>query len=117
MAIATKVTQFWHDGKRLHVQGTLTASDSYATPGDTVDFSGQPDIYSAEPPVELFVQGESGFVYRSVIGAALNNSKLKVLQADYDAAADGPLIEIPDAAYPAGVTGDTIRFYAIFKAL
>ena len=101
------------------VRGTLAASGSYVAGGDTLDFSGQGNLPVATPPRDLFVHGVAGFVYEFVRGALLTNSKLKVRGHTPTSATAGviPLEEITAAAYPAGVTGDTISFVAVFDKL
>jgi hypothetical protein len=44
MALAFSLVDTWDDGKRIHVSGTVAATGSYATGGDTVDLSQVPVI-------------------------------------------------------------------------
>lgn len=116
MALAASVTKHWDDGKVLHVLGTITASGNYTTDGDTLSFVNAA-IKSASVPLLVIVTGKAGYTYVFVPGTTQANGKLLVFYCDYAASSAGPLIQIPQAAYPAGVTGDTINFYALFKKL
>jgi hypothetical protein len=53
MALALTLVDFWDDGERLHVAGTITASGSYATGGDTLDLTalGSLGYPTTQPPV------------------------------------------------------------------
>ncbi len=113
MAIAVTITDRWNDGKRLHVSGTLGFSGNYATGGDTLDFTGK--VTASRAPVDLSVDGQAGFKYNAVKGTTIANNKVKVFQTG--AAVSSPFAELAAAAYPAGVTGDTVGFQAIFKLL
>ena len=114
MSLALTLVDQWHDGKRQHFTGTIAASSTYATPGDTLDLRNE-FLPSSQVPVHVEIHGEAGFIYNYTPGADLSDGKVQTRYADYDAVADGALIEIPDAAYPAGVTGDTIRIYGILQ--
>lgn len=59
---------------------------SYPTGGETLEFSFTPSIVIAEP--------NSGYVF----SYDHTNSKLQAYYADYDAVADGALIEVADEA-------------------
>lgn len=91
--------------------GGLTPSGNYATGGDAVDFTVVPRYFDGRKPDFLIIVGKAGYIY--AYDAA--NGKVMVFFADNNNAADGPLIEIPAAAYPAGVTGDVITFFAIWS--
>lgn len=108
MAVAVTVREFWDDGKRVHVLGTLTFSGNYATNGDAVTLTGLfPGQRSAAEIVGI--QSTSGYVYTF----DRVNSKILVFQAP--ATGSNPLSQISASAYPAGVTGDTVSFYAVAK--
>lgn len=117
MAIAVTVSDKWDDGKRLHAVGTLAFSGSYATGGDTLSFAGL--VPASRAPVLVQVEGMAGFHYEVNLGSAINNSKVLVRGQEPTNATAGviALTQLAAAAYPAGVTGDTVRFYAIFKLL
>lgn len=114
MPIAVTTTDFWHDSKRLHVIGTLVFSGTYPTGGDTISFSGIKGVLSSQPPVWGDVQGIAGFKYEFSVGTTLANGKVLV-RVEAAVATNTPLAEHTNVAYVAGVTGDTVRFHAIFK--
>jgi hypothetical protein len=116
LALAVSVTKHWDDGKVLHVLGTITASGSYTTDGDTLSFV-KPAIKSASVPLFVNVIGKAGYTYVFVPGTTQANGKLLVFYGDYANSGSGPLIQIPQASYPSGVTGDTIQFNALFMKL
>lgn len=112
-------TDFWSDGKRVHVVGTLLAAGNYVTNGIALDLpvalSSQVPGISAQP-VHVQVQGIAGYFYEYDKA----NKKVLIRQQTDPAAAGGaniPFVQLAAAALPAGVTGDTISFYAIFKQL
>ena len=117
MAIAVTVSDKWDDGKRLHVVGTLAFSGSYATGGDTLSFAGL--VPASRAPLVVRVSGQAGFIYEVNIGSGIANSLVLVRGQEPTNATAGviALTQLAAAAYPAGVTGDTVRFYAIFKLL
>lgn len=117
MAIAVTITDRWNDGKRLHVSGTLAFSGNYATGGDTLDFTGK--VLASRAPVAVRVEGIAGFRYEVNIGSGIGNSLVLVRGQEPTNATAGviALTQLAAAAYPAGVTGDTVRFHAIFKLL
>lgn len=119
MSLAISVTESWFDGQRQHVVGTITPSGNYATGGDALDFTSQHKIKSPKGrvPTHVEIQGASGFAYRWVPGTDLATGKVKVLGQEPTNATVGviALTELAAAAYPAGVTGDTIRFHAITR--
>ncbi len=96
----------------VYAAGTLAFSGSYATGGDTLDFSAVADrIASSQPPLQLSISSQNGAFnqYVPVQGSALNNWKVKV-------ASPGGT-ELAAGAYPAGVTSDIVTFQAIFRKL
>lgn len=109
-AIAGAVTDKWIDGKRLHVIGTLTPSGSYAAGGDAFDFvSGLVGVTTNKQPSIVLIEGKAGFAF------SYDYANKKVLVFTNTAGgANNALGEHTAAAYAAGVTGDAIRFYAIF---
>lgn len=105
----------------IYVTGTITASGSYVTNGDTLNFltatqdakfSGlSPSIPATLAPIQLGVWSQGGtlaFQYVPVIGSGPTNCLLKVSAS----ATFGT--ELSAGAYPAGVTGDKITFSAVF---
>jgi len=116
MALAFTLIDTWDDGKRIHVTGTVAASGSYTTGGDTLDLSQYPIIASTQPPIQGtgWMDGLAGYDYTFAPGAALNANKVKIFA---QGTAAGAFPELAAGAYPAAITGDTITLYAIFKKL
>lgn len=116
MALTFTLVDTWEDGKRIHVSGTVAASGSYSTGGDTLDLSQFPIIGSTQAPIAgtAWMDGLAGYDYVFAPGATLNNNKVKIFQEHGSA---GPFQELPAAAYPAAIVNDTITFYGIFKKL
>jgi hypothetical protein len=115
MPIAVTVSDQWDDGKRLHVVGALAFSGSYATGGDTLSFVGK--VPASRAPILVRVEGIAGYKYEVNLGSAINNSLVLVRQYNYPGGSAGAATEVSAGAYPGGVTGDTQRFYAVFKLL
>ena len=119
MAVSTITltpTESWDDGKRIHVQGALAitpSADTYATGGLAVPIAVVPGVVSTTKPVVFSASGIAGYIYEYDYTA----SKLRVRAHVNAAAEDAPLGELAVAATPAGVSGDTIRFYAIYHKL
>lgn len=107
MAVAVAITKKVSVPGAVLAVGTFTASGSYATGGDTIAWANLAGTTKA--PLIVLATGKAGYVYSYDLAA----TKLLTFYGNYDAA-DGPLIEIPAAAYPAGVTGDVIQFVAVF---
>ena len=108
MAIAVTVTKQFDNGQSLEVLGTFTASGNYATPGDAVSWAST-NIKTTKSPLHVDVYGIAGYVYIYDIAA----NKLKVYTSG--ANAQDALAELSNGAYGAPITGDTIRFRAIFQ--
>ena len=113
MALSLAIKQFDVDatGKQLYVVGTITASGSYTTGGDTLDLTNQSYIPSDALPkqVSIFTQTGVVFSYTWILGSALNNGKMKIYQAGGT--------ELAAGAYPAAITSDIIAFSAVFPKL
>ncbi|MGH9738693.1 MAG: hypothetical protein ACRD4X_08910 [Candidatus Acidiferrales bacterium] len=116
MALTFTLVDTWDDGKRVHVTGSVTASGSYTTGGDTLDLSQFPVIGSTLAPIQgtAWMDGLAGYDYVFAPGAAMNSGKVKIFQQGTSA---GAFPELSSGAYPAAVSGDAISFYAIFKKL
>ena len=116
MALTFNLVDTWDDGKRIHVSGTVAASGSYATGGDTLDLSQFPLVAATQPPVNgtSWMDGLAGYDYVFTPGAAMNANKVKIFQ---QGASAGAFPELAAGAYPAAITSDTITFYGIFKKL
>lgn len=75
-------------GNRMKIaQGTLTATGNYATGGYALDLSGKiPNLQG------VVIEPKAGYVSEYLY----STKKVKVYYADYDAGADGALIEVAD---------------------
>lgn len=112
LAIATVIDKYV-DTKRGHLIFTITPSGTYPTGGDTLNLSGlMPG--SSLVPTWVEINGVSGFFYSYVNGTTQANGKVKVF-VEQAVATNTPLAEHSNAAYVAGVTGDTITVYCEFK--
>lgn len=107
MAVAAAITKKVSVPGAVLAVGTFTASSSYSTGGDSISWANAAGTTKA--PLFVVASGKAGYVYEY----DLANAKLMTFYGNYDAA-DGPLIEIPASTYPAGVSGDTITFFAVF---
>ena len=113
MALAITISDVDAGGQNLCVLGTLTASGSYSTGGDTLDFStvaGQ--LAASLAPVQIWIGGSSGDAYAFIRAASptLANGKVKINTASNT--------ELGAGAYPARITGDAnIQFEAVFQKL
>jgi hypothetical protein len=116
MALTFSLVDTWDAGKRIHVSGTVAATGSYTTGGDTLDLSQVPVIASTQPPIQgtAWMDGLAGYDYIFSPGAAMNANKVKVFA---QGAAAGAFPELAAGAYPGAITADTITFYGIFKKL
>lgn len=81
--------------------GTIALDVSYPTGGEAID------VTANERFDVLIAQPTSGYAFQW--DAA--NQKLLAYRADYDAVADGPLVQVPDTTDLSAVTG--IQFIAI----
>lgn len=116
MALTFTLVDTWDDGKRIHASGTVAASGTYASGGDTLDLSQFPTLGSSQAPIQgtAWLDGLAGYDYVFSAGSALNNGKVKIFQ---QGASAGAFPELAAGAYPGAITGDTITFYGIFKKL
>jgi hypothetical protein len=116
MALTFTLIDTWDDGKRMHVTGTVAASGSYTSGGDTLDLSQFPIIDATQAPIQgtAWMDGLAGYDYVFTPGSALNNGKVKIFQ---NGSAAGAFPELAAGAYPGAITGDTVTFYGIFKKL
>jgi hypothetical protein len=116
LALATPtVIDKWYDGKRLHVIGTIAIGASpltYAPGGPVSSFSGL--VQSSLPPIWVRVGGMAGFIYKFIKGTTIASGTLMIF-TEGTVAANAPLTEHTTAPIVAGVSGDTVDFYAIFK--
>ncbi|MBZ5662581.1 MAG: hypothetical protein LAO08_19430 [Acidobacteriia bacterium] len=111
MPLAITIVDIDAAANNVYVFGTLTASGSYSTGGDTLDFTTvASQIPASQAPVQIWVGGSTGDAYSWIKGASLNNQKVKVNTASNT--------ELASGAYPARITGDaSIQFEAVFNKL
>jgi hypothetical protein len=109
MPVAITVLKKGGDGRSRSILGTLALSGTYPTNGDPVDF-GPLDRIQRQPDI-VEVVGKAGFVYQYDV----ENKKLFVY-CNTAGGANGALGEHTNATYVAGVSGDTVRFEAIWFA-
>ena len=118
MALTFTLVDSWDDGRRVHVVGTVAASGSYTTGGDTLDLSPiEPlGVPTTQPPIAgtAWMDGLAGYDYVFTPGAAINSGLVKIFQ---QGSAAGPFAELAAAAYPSAITSDTVTFYGIFPRL
>lgn len=111
MPLVLTVVDHWTDGTKIHVIGTVAATGNYPTGGDIVDMKSEKIKSSSAPQFTSFV-GRAGYTYVFLPGSTRSNGKMKILTGA--AAVSSPSAELSPGAYPAGITGDLIRFYGIF---
>ncbi|HVA71921.1 MAG TPA: hypothetical protein VNF02_02330 [Candidatus Limnocylindrales bacterium] len=84
MALAFTLVDSWDDGRRIHVAGTVAASGSYTTGGDTLDLSGigALGVPTTKPPIQgtAWMDGLAGYDYVFSPGAAINANTVKMFQ-------------------------------------
>jgi hypothetical protein len=65
MALAFALVDSWHDGRRIHVAGTIAVPGNYATGGDSLDLAGigALGIPSTKPPIQgtAWMDGFAGY--------------------------------------------------------
>ncbi len=111
MALAITINDVDAVAANIYIFGTLTASGSYSTGGDTLDFTTvASQISASQVPVQIWIGGSTGDGYAWIKGAALNNQKVKINTTSNT--------ELGSGAYPARITGDaSIQFEAVFNKL
>lgn len=112
------------DSATLTVWGTIAISASpgaYPAHGWTLSFAGLDVIKSNSIPLECDIwsgpaagTSNSGYQYGYCPGTTRDNGQMTVFTG---AAAQSPLAELSAGSTPAGVSGDTIRFKAVFPRL
>ena len=105
MALTVTIANKIVAGSLLHVFGTITPSGSYVTGGEAPSWTALP---TRKNPLYVHVGGKAGHNY------AYDYANAKIMVFQGGAAVSNPEAQIPAAAYPGGVTGDTISFYAVF---
>jgi hypothetical protein len=121
MALALTVTLVDRSVNALRVYGTITASGSYSTGGDTLSFAGFDQIKSSSLPQFVSIQsqnasGHSLWEYGFTPGTTQANGKMQVLGQQPTSATTGVIqfAELAAGAYPASITGDKIMYEAVF---
>jgi hypothetical protein len=113
MALAINITNIDTGKNDFYIFGTLSASGSYASGGDTLDFTTVANqIGASQAPVQVWVGGTTGDTYAFIRAASptLANGKIKINTASNT--------ELAAGAYPARITGDTnIQIEAVFSKL
>jgi hypothetical protein len=113
----TKVAPLYNMGSLTGLDFTLAFSGTYPTGGETVNFAaGFPNIPGKAIPVDVNINGVSGFIYTYANGTDITNGKVQVY-CNTAGGSNAPLGEHTNASYVAGVTGDTINGFAHFKNL
>jgi len=108
MSLAVTITKQWFDGKKIHVVGSIVASSTYATGGDALSFANL-GIKSSQAPFWVKFNSLAGYGYTFSPNATptQSNGLMRVNTAANT--------ELGAGAYPGGITGDTIGFYALFE--
>lgn len=126
MAVATAVptiTFVETTQDAIHVHGTLAVGASpltYATKGITLSFAGLDLIKSSSAPIKVYImsQAPAGYGAANMYEYSFNPGTTQangLMQIFTGAAAQTALTELSAGAVPAGVSGDTIVFEAIFQ--
>lgn len=115
--LTATVTQIDETNRNFVVRGTIAATGSYTTAGDTLSLAfGDLPVNSA--PIDVIIQSRpttgptNMFEYNYVFGTTPANGKMQIFTG---AAAQTALTELSAGALPAGVTSDIIGFTATFQ--
>lgn len=112
--LTVTVKQSGLDKLGYEVTGKIAVgAGDYATGGNTLSFA-LSDIKAQRLPEIVEIMGQAGFKYEYAPGTTNANGKMLIRQ---QSAATSALTELPAAAMPAGVTGDTIVFRAVWKGM
>ena len=116
MAIVSTLNGVLSRQREIVAYGTLVLSGSYVGGGEAFDFlmgpytqgvgrnSNNRILWTTRQPYEVRIRGLNGNAYEYDTVA----KKIKIIAA-------GAAAEVTPGAYPAGITGDTIRFVATFE--
>lgn len=85
--------------------GTVAFDDSYPTGGEPFNAESESNFSEV---FAVFVASKSGYVFEYVNSATAANRKIIAYYSDYDAVADGALIQVPDTTNLATLTGVTV---------
>ncbi len=109
MPVAVSAIKKIKENRSFSVVATLVFSGTYPTNGEPLDISSYYPYVSARQPDVVQVQGKAGFVY----SYDPVNKKIFVY-TNTAGGANSALGEHTNAAYVAGVTGDTITLFAMW---
>jgi hypothetical protein len=113
MALVLTILDVDAAADNLYVFGTVAVSGSYATGGDTLDFTTVANrLGVSQAPIQVWMGGATGDAYSFVRATTptFANGKVKINTAS--------ATELSAGAYPARITGDTnIQFEAAFVKL
>lgn len=116
-AVATPtVTQQWAGVPGYRVIGTIAIDASpaaYVTGGIALSFL-QAAIKAQRVPKYVSVKGIGGYIYSYVNGTTAGDGLLRIFAQTSGASAGDPLGQLAASAIPAGVSGDTITFEAVW---
>lgn len=106
------VSDYWYDGKREHVVGTVVITNfNYVTGGIPLSFAGQEFIKSATTPVVCLITGVGGFLY----SYDYTNLSIRIFSQN---GTTGALYETPGGSpLVTGISTDVIKLYAAFKLI
>ncbi len=113
-SITLTVQEYWDDGQRIHVAGTLAigaAALTYPAGGIPVPTPAVPGIGATTKASIFRANGLAGYLFQYDRA----NAKLLVGAQTNAAAEDAPLGELAASAVPAALSGDTIYFHGIYK--
>ena len=96
------------DGQGIQATGVITPSGTYPTGGDDLDLAKVVGFTNRRPDLVL-ITGKAGFVYQYD-----HANKKMFVYCNTAGGANAALGEHTNAGYVAGVTGDDIRFFAIW---
>jgi hypothetical protein len=116
-AVPTVIKQ-WADSTYT-VIGTLAIGASaltYSTGGIALNFA-IPEIKASRVPISVSVSGIAGYNYSYVAGADATAGLLMIRGQKNAASNYDALIELSTGAIPAGVSGDTVTFIAVWKGM
>jgi DNA-binding beta-propeller fold protein YncE len=111
MPLAITINDIDASSDNIYVFGSLTASGSYSTGGDTLDFTTvASQVAASQTPVQVWIGGTTGDSYSWIMGSELNNQKVKINTTSNT--------ELSSGAYPSRITGDAnVQFEAVFNKL
>lgn len=116
--VATLTKKYFLSPALELVKGTIAIQGTpgtYAAGGLTLDLSNLfVGSFLNTVPVEVFIQGQGGFLYRYVAGTTLANGKVEVF-CETTVATNAPLLEHTTTTTVAGVAADTITFVAFVQ--